>query len=148
MDEKHALAPLPQRTLEAWHRFVASGDQDLLASLLAEHIVFRSPFVQSPIPGRPAALLVLTTVVQIFENFRYHRSFVGGCHDVALEFAANIGKWQLKGIDLIKFNDAGEMIEFEVMIRPIKALAALGEEMGNRIGPQLSRLKELAGTPR
>ena len=148
MDENHALAPLAQRSLDGWHRFVASGDRDLLASLLAEHIVFRSPFVQSPIPGRPATLLVLTTVVQIFENFHYHRTFVSGAHDVALEFAANIGKWQLKGVDLIKFNDAGAMIEFEVMVRPIKALAALGEEMGNRIGPQLSRLKELAGVQR
>ena len=72
MTENHALAPLPQRTLDNWHRFVASGDHDLLASLLSEHIVFRSPFVQSPIPGRPATLLVLTTVIQIFENFRYH----------------------------------------------------------------------------
>ena len=36
------------------------------------------------------------------------------------------------------------MVEFEVMIRPIKALQALGEEIGNRIGPQLSRLKEAA----
>ena len=138
------LAPLPQRTLDGWHRFVASGDRELLAKLLSEHIVFRSPFVQSAIPGRPATLLVLTTVVQIFENFRYQRTFVGGSHDVALEFAANIGKWQLKGVDLIKFNDEGEMIEFEVMIRPIKALAALGEEMGNRIGEQLARLKESA----
>jgi hypothetical protein len=145
MDENHALAPLPQRTLQGWHRFVASGDRDLLAPLLSEHIVFRSPFVQSPIPGRPATMLVLTTVVQIFENFRYHRSFVAGTHDVALEFAANIGKWQLKGIDLIKFDEAGEMTEFEVMIRPIKALAALGEEMGNRIGPQLAQLKAAAG---
>ena len=145
MGENHALAPLPQRTLDGWHRFVASGDRDLLASLLSEHIVFRSPFVQSPIPGRTATLLVLTTVIQIFENFRYHRTFVAGAHDAALEFAANIGKWQLKGIDLIKFNEAGEMTDFEVMIRPIKALQALGEEMGNRIGPQLARLKEAAG---
>jgi hypothetical protein len=144
MGEIHALAPLPQRTLEGWHRFVASGDRDLLASLLSEHIVFRSPFLQSPIPGRPATLLVLTTVVQIFENFRYHR-IVGGAYDTALEFSANIGKWQLKGIDLIKFSETGEMIEFEVMIRPIKALAALGEEMGNRIGPQLARLKQAPG---
>ena len=144
MAEIHALAPLPQRTLEGWHHFVASRDRDLLASLLSEHIVFRSPFVQSPIPGKTATLLVLTTVVQIFENFRYHRSFVGGAHDAALEFSANIGKWQLKGIDLIKFSETGEMIEFEVMIRPIKALAALGEEMGSRIGEQLARLKELA----
>src|ERR1700731_4757199 len=144
MSENHALAALPQRTLDSWHRFVASGDQDLLASLLSEHIVFRSPFVQSPIPGRPATLLVLTTVVQIFENFRYHRTFIAGPHDAALEFSANIGKWQLKGVDLIKFGETGEMIEFEVMIRPIKALAALGEEMGNRIGEQPARLKEWA----
>jgi hypothetical protein len=144
MDQILALAPLPQRTLEGWHRFVASGDPGLLPPLLSEHIVFRSPFVQSPIPGRPATLLVLTTVVQIFENFRYHRSFIAGPHDVALEFGANIGKWQLKGIDLIRFNEVGEMIEFEVMIRPFKALAALGEEMGNRIGPQLRQLKREA----
>src|SRR6202521_2396930 len=145
MSEVLALAPLAQRTLEGWHRFVASRDHGLLGSLLAEHIVFRSPFVQSPIPGRPATLLVLTTVVQIFENFRYHRTFTAGPHDAALEFSANIGKWQLKGVDLIKFAESGEMVEFEVMIRPIKALQALGEEMGNRIGPQLSRLKQAAG---
>jgi hypothetical protein len=148
MGEIQSLAPLPQQTLAGWHAFVACGNQDLLPPLLAEHIVFRSPFVQSPIPGRAATLLVLTTVVQIFENFRYHREFVAGSHDAALEFGANIGKWQLKGIDLIKFNTAGEMIEFEVMIRPIKALQALGDEMGNRIGPQLARLKEAAAAPR
>jgi hypothetical protein len=148
MAENHALAPSAQRTLDGWHRFVATGDRGLLAPLLSEHIVFRSPFVQSPIPGREATLLVLTTVVQIFENFRYYRTFIGGTHDVALEFGANIGKWQLKGIDLIRFNQAGEMIEFEVMVRPIKALAALGEEMGNRIGPQLAALKQAAGVPR
>ncbi len=144
MTETNALAALPQRTLEGWHRFAASGDPGLLSPLLSEHIVFRSPFLQSPIPGREATLLVLTTVAQIFENFRYHRSFIAGSHDAALEFAANVGKWQLKGVDLIKFDAAGEMIEFEVLIRPIKALAALGEEMGNRIGPQLARLKAAA----
>ena len=47
MGEIPALAPLAQRTLDGWHRFVASPDRDLLASLLSEHIVFRSPFVQS-----------------------------------------------------------------------------------------------------
>jgi hypothetical protein len=144
MAENHALALLPRRTLDGWHRFVAAADGDLLAPLLSEHIVFRSPVVQSPIPGRAATLLVLTTVVRIFENFRYHRTFIAGSHDVALEFSANIGKWQLKGVDLVKFNEAGEMIEFEVMIRPLKALEALSEQMGNRIGPQLARLKQQA----
>ena len=144
MGEVQSLAPLPQQTLAGWHAFVATGNRDLLVPLLSEHIVFRSPFVQSPIPGRAATALVLTTVVRIFENFRYHREFVSGPHDAALEFSANIGKWQLKGIDLIKFDAQGEMIEFEVMVRPIKALQALGEEMGNRIGPELIRLKAAA----
>ena len=31
------------------------------------------------------------------------------------------------------------------MIRPIEALAARGEEIGNRIGPQIARLKQSAG---
>ncbi|MEA2822722.1 MAG: hypothetical protein QOJ86_4726 [Bradyrhizobium sp.] len=148
MGEVQSLAPLPQQTLAGWHAFVATGSRDLLAPLLSEHIVFRSPFVQLPIPGRSATLLVLTTVVQIFENFRYHREFVAGPHDAALEFSANIGKWQLKGIDLVRFDDQGKIIEFEVMVRPIKALQALGEEMGNRIGPELARLKEAAATGR
>src|SRR5664279_5170233 len=107
MSENNSLAPLPQRTMDGWHRFVASGDHGLLSSLLSEHIVFRSPFVQSPIPGRVASLLVLTTVAQIFENFRYHRTFIGGTHDAALEFAANIGKWQLKGC-LLYTSDAAD----------------------------------------
>lgn len=51
MGEIQALAPLPKRTLDGWHRFVASSDHGLLASLLSDHIVFRSPFVQSPIQG-------------------------------------------------------------------------------------------------
>lgn len=140
----YALAAAPQQTLAEWHRFVATGSEDVLRPLLAEHIVFRSPFVQSPIPGRAATLLVLTTVTQIFEDFQYHRTFVAGSHDAGLEFSAHIGKWQLKGIDLIRFNEAGEMIEFEVMVRPIKALAALGEAMGTRIGPQLLALKAAA----
>jgi hypothetical protein len=89
-------------------------------------------------------LSVLTSVVQIFENFTYHRGFVAGTHDAALEFAANIGKWQLKGVDLVKFNEQGEMIEFEVMIRPIKGLQALADEIGNRIGPQLTKMKAAA----
>jgi hypothetical protein len=144
MGEVQSLAPLPQQTLAGWHAFAATGNSDLLVPLLSEHIVFRSPFVQSPIPGRTATLLVLTTVAQIFENFRYHREFTAGSHDAALEFSADIGKWQLKGIDLIKFDGSGKMIEFEVMVRPIKALQALGEEMGNRIGRELIRLKRAA----
>lgn len=141
----YALASGPQQTLARWHDFVATGSAEVLTPLLAESIVFHSPFVRAPIPGRAATALMLTTVAQIFENFRYHRVLIAGPHDVGLEFSANIGRWELKGIDLIRFNEAGEMIEFEVMVRPAKALQALGEAMGARIGPQLMAMKAAAG---
>jgi hypothetical protein len=56
-------------------------------------------------------------------------SFIAGSRDTALKFSANIGKWQLEVIGPIKFDGAGEMIEFEVMIRSIQAL---GDEMGTK----------------
>ena len=140
--EQSTLSPAAQKTLAGWHRFVETLKEDDLRPLLAETIVFRSPFVHRPIPGRAASLLILTTVVTIFENFRYHRIFVSGSHDVTLEFSANIGEWDLKGVDLVKFDAAGQITDFEVMIRPIKALQALGEQMNARIGPQLAVLKK------
>lgn len=135
------LAPSAQETLTGWHHFVETKSEDVLRPLLAETTVFRSPFVHLPIPGRPASLLILSAVVQIFENFRYHRTFVAGSHDVALEFSATIGDLQLKGIDLVKFESAGKIIEFEVMIRPFKALEALSTRMSARIGPELAKYK-------
>ncbi|CAN5117511.1 nuclear transport factor 2 family protein [soil metagenome] len=139
--EAPRLAPLAQETLQGWHRFVETKSVDVLRPLFAETTVFRSPFVHLAIPGRPASLLILTTVVQIFENFRYHRTFVAGPHDVALEFSANIGELDLKGIDLVKFDADGKIVEFEVMIRPFKALQALSTQMSDRIGPELAKYK-------
>jgi hypothetical protein len=140
------LAPAVLQTLTGWHRFVETKREDVLRPLFAETTVFRSPFVHLPIPGRDASMLILTTVVSIFENFRYHRTFVAGSHDAALEFSANIGELDLKGIDLVKFNAAGEIIEFEVMIRPMRALQALSTQMSARIGPQLAKYKQ-TGAP-
>ena len=39
---------------------------------------------------------------------------------------------KLKGIDMIRFNEQGKIIDFEVMIRPMSGLAALAEQMGAR----------------
>lgn len=147
-DVLRLLAAPAQQTLASWHRFVETKSEDVLRPLFAEDTVFRSPFAHVPLPSRDASVLILTNVIQIFENFRYHRTLVAGPHDVALEFSANIGEFDLKGIDLIKFNPAGEIIEFEVMIRPIKALQALGARMNERIAGRLEKYKEMGAARR
>ena len=76
----------------------------------------------------------MTNVVQVFENFSYHREFLSeDGNNVVLEFSANVGDKKLKGIDMIQFNDEGQIIDFEVMIRPKSGLEALAIEMGQRI---------------
>jgi hypothetical protein len=48
---------------------------------------------------------------------------------------------QLKGIDLIRFDEAGLIVDFEVMVRPMSGLAALGEAMAKRVGGALPAFK-------
>jgi hypothetical protein len=120
---------------------IATGDVAQLRDLFAPEAVFRSPAAFSPYKGADTVVLILRTVAGVFEGFRYHREFVSGTQDVALEFSARIGDKELKGIDLIRFNENGLITDFEVMIRPASGLMALGDAMGKRIGPQLMATK-------
>ncbi len=133
------------RTLETWHDLLEKREFDRLRPLAAENVVFRSPAFFSPYPGVEPLVHILSTVSTIFEDFAYHRQFWSeGGDAVVLEFSACVGDKKLKGIDIISFDDAGKIREFEVMIRPANAAAAVGEAMAAKAGP---RLKELLGKP-
>jgi hypothetical protein len=60
---------------------------------------------------------------------------------VVLEFSAKVNGRELKGIDMIRFDEQGRIVEFEVMVRPMSGLQALGEEMGRRVGAYLATAK-------
>ena len=127
-----------EQTVEKWHAMIASRDLDGLHKIIHPDAVFRSPVAHTPYQGREALKLALTTVIDVFEDFAYHREFhTDDGKNVTLEFSAHIGGKQLKGVDLIEFDDDGFITQFEVMVRPASGLMALGEEMGKRIGAQL-----------
>ena len=120
--------------LREWHRIVASGDLASLPALLHPEVVFRSPAAFAPHRGAPVVALILRTVFGVFSGFAYERQFAtGDGFDVALEFRAQVGGKHLKGIDLIRFDADGCIVDFEVMIRPASGLQALAEEMGRRL---------------
>ncbi|GAA0764947.1 nuclear transport factor 2 family protein [Ideonella azotifigens] len=130
------------RSLAHWHRMVAAQDLSGLDEIVHPQAVFRSPMAHQPYAGAPALKLVLRTVVQVFEDFEYHRQFASDEGlDVTLEFSARVGDKQLKGVDLIRFNADGLITEFEVMVRPASALQALGAEMGARLGQHMPAFK-------
>lgn len=121
---------------------IASRDLEALQGLIHPDAVFRSPAAHTPYQGRDALVLALSTVINVFEDFTYHREFATNeGRDVVLEFSAHVGGKKLKGVDLIKFDDDGLIREFEVMIRPASGLMALGEEMSKRVGAKLSTFK-------
>ena len=128
--------------LASWHRMIATGDLGALPSLLHAGATFRSPMALKPYASANAVNLILTTVFGVFEDFVYHRELASddGLNAV-LEFSARVGDKQLKGIDLIRFDTDGKIVDFEVMIRPLNGLQALGEQMGQRIGPLLAAFK-------
>ena len=110
-----------------------------LPELLHPDAVFRSPMAFKPYEGAPAVNLILNTVLEVFEDFAYHRELATADGlSVVLEFSARVGERQLKGIDMIRFDETGRIVEFEVMIRPMSGLQALGEQMAQRLAPFLA----------
>lgn len=117
--------------VETWHRLVESLDPSGLDQLLAEDAVFLSPIVHAPQRGKALAKAYLTAAFQVFFNpsFRYVREIIGPS-DAMLEFETEIDGVLVNGVDIIKWNGAGEIVEFKVMIRPLKAIGLVHERMG------------------
>ncbi|MBK5374754.1 nuclear transport factor 2 family protein [Pseudomonas sp. TH43] len=129
-------------SLNRWHEMIRTGNLSALPELLDAKAVFRSPMAHTPYPGAPVVSMILNTVFGVFEDFHYHRELATADGlNVILEFSAKVGAKELKGIDMIRFDERGKIVEFEVMVRPLSGLQALGEEMGRRLGAYLASAK-------
>jgi len=121
-------------TLDEWHRIIAEKDVAALSAIVHPDAVFRSPMVYKPYHGRDTLVFVLSQVIEIFEDFTYHREMMSeDGRSAFLEFTTNVGDKSLKGLDLITFDEDGKITEFEVLIRPMSGLMALAEQMGKRM---------------
>ena len=126
---------LPNKTpdLECWHRIVITRDLQDLIEILSEKVEFRSPFLWEPYAGRETVSEILRTVSEVFQDFTYHREILDG-NRWALEFSAKVGDQPVKGIDLIEFDEQGQISSFDVFVRPLAGLRSLGHEMARRLG--------------
>ena len=117
--------------IETWHRIVESVDPSGLDELLADDAVFFSPVVHTPQRGKLLAKAYIAAAFQVFFNssFRYVREIIGPS-DAMLEFETEIDGVLVNGVDIIKWNEAGKVVDFKVMIRPLKAIGLIHERMG------------------
>jgi hypothetical protein len=109
--------------LDTWHRLVRTRDPSGFGALLADDVVFHSPVVHTPQRGRKLTAMYLGAAFQVFCNptFRYVREIVG-VTDAMLEFETEIDGIVVNGVDIIRWNDAGQIVDFKVMLRPLQAI--------------------------
>jgi hypothetical protein len=116
--------------IKTWHRIVDERDVEGLDALLADDAVFHSPVVHTPQVGKPITKKYLTAAFHVFFNdsFRYVRELQGD-RDAVLEFEVKLDGITVNGVDMIKWNDAGKISEFKVMLRPLKAVNLIHQKM-------------------
>ena len=119
-----------KKYIDSWHTVFKSQDLDKLDKIIADNAVFTSPVVFKPMEGKEITKMYLFAAGQSFnmDKFKYIREVHDGTNSV-LEFETFIDDISVNGVDMIKWNNEGKIIDFKVMIRPLKAVQKVQEKM-------------------
>ena len=135
--------------IERWHAHLRGALPGGLDELLDDDVVFYSPIVYTPQRGKAITTLYLQAAGQTLPGdattgaassdgasgdrdrsgaFRYTKQVLAG-DTAVLEFETTVEGKYVNGVDIIRCNDAGRIIEFRVMIRPLQAINLVHEQM-------------------
>jgi hypothetical protein len=112
---------------------IEANDETAALATIADDVVFRSPAVHKPYHGREQVEAILRLVATVFQDFRYTSEWRDG-RTTILFFEAHVGDRDLQGVDILEENDAGEIAQFTVMIRPLSGLQAVANAMAAKLG--------------
>lgn len=111
--------------LKLWLSGLEGEDKfKILNKVLADDCVFYSPVMHKPQAGKQLTFLYLASAFTVLlkeGKFKYRRILEQG-NDAVLEFETELDGIQINGVDMMTFNDDGQITEFKVMLRPMKAL--------------------------
>ena len=132
---------MTRKNLEIWHSHLKGDHEGGLDTLLHDDCVFYSPIVFTPQKGKELTKMYLMAAGGTFSegdkekapgseksSFRYIKEIVDGNH-LVLEFETTVAGKYVNGIDMITFDDNGQITEFKVMIRPLQAINLMHEQM-------------------
>ena len=123
-------------TVARWHAIVEARDPAGLDDLLADDVFFRSPAVHTPQLGKALTTAYLSAAVVVLgPTLRYVREWYDE-RSAVLEFEAELDGLAVHGIDLMVWGDDARLIEFTVMVRPMKGLQKLIELMAAKLAAQ------------
>lgn len=122
------------KVIQQWHTIVNTKNMDLLNDILDDDACMVSPVVHTVQKGKSITQLYLTGAASILcnETFKYTREAYGDGFAV-LEFETELNGLFVNGVDIISWNADEKITEFKVMVRPLKAINALHQAMGEAL---------------
>ena len=130
-----------EAVIEKWHQHLRGQLAGGLDELLDDDCVFYSPIVYTPQEGKAITKLYLEAAGMTLPGdkpsgdggsdgggFRYTKEVLAG-DTAVLEFETTVAGKYVNGVDIIRVNDEGRIVEFRVMIRPLQAVNLVHEQM-------------------
>jgi limonene-1,2-epoxide hydrolase len=120
--------------IDAFRKAVEASDLDAAVASLSPDVVLHSPITFKPFVGREAVAALFGILFRTFEDFRYVAEFTADDGAEVLHFRTRVGDREVEGIDMVRFDSAGLIEDFTVMVRPLSAALALRDAVGAEIG--------------
>jgi hypothetical protein len=131
-----------EQVIERWHAHLRGELPGGLDELLDDDVVFFSPIVYTPQEGKAVTKMYLEAAGQTLPGdpssnsggdgsptrFRYTKEVLAG-DTAVLEFETSVEGKYVNGVDIIRSNDEGRIVEFRVMIRPLQAINLVHAQM-------------------
>jgi hypothetical protein len=132
-----------EQLIERWHAYLRGEIPNGLDELLDDDVVFYSPIVYTPQEGKAVTKMYLQAAGQTLpgdgaastgselgteSRFRYTKQVLDG-DTAVLEFETTVEGKYVNGVDIIRCNDAGRIVEFRVMLRPLQAINLVHQQM-------------------
>tara|TARA_B110000091_G_scaffold51483_1_gene56651 strand:- start:2947 stop:3417 length:471 start_codon:yes stop_codon:yes gene_type:complete len=149
-----------EENMKKWHLHLKGQLPGGLDELIDEDCVFYSPVVFTAQKGKALTKMYLNAAaVRINDDkgkdkdkdsakndsepqatlanmpkskFRYSKEIMSG-NQAVLEFESEVDGKYVNGVDILTWNDAGKIVEFKVMIRPLQAVNAMHQQMGEML---------------
>jgi hypothetical protein len=139
-----------------WHANLRGRLPGGLDELLDDDVVFYSPIVYTPQGGKAITKLYLQAAGQTLPGdasgpgasapgasaasgtFHYTKEVVAG-DTAVLEFETTVEGKYVNGVDIIRCNDEGRIVEIRVMIRPLQAIDLVHRQMAAALARMQAR---------
>jgi hypothetical protein len=134
-----------EAVIDKWMAHLRGALPGGLDELLDDDVVFYSPIVYTPQRGKAITTMYLQAAGQTLPGdnakaekaddaaggegrFRYTKTVLAG-DTAVLEFETTVEGKYVNGVDIIRCNDAGRIVEIRVMIRPLQAINLVHQQM-------------------